>query len=307
VSPTEPLAAKTERRTAALELLACPSCRGRLTVERAEVRCECGLRFDVVGGIPVLVVRPSEVARRQAEWFDDEVDAEWEIERPHGAPALHRWLLEEKFRRAVEGIELREATVVAVCAGSGMDAELLARAGARVVAVDVSLGAAQRATERARRHGFELFAVVADAARLPFCDASVDVLFVHDGLHHLEDPFVGLAEMTRVARSAVSVSEPARARITALAARAGLALEREESGNRVGRLDAGAVGTELRRSGFQVVRSQRYGMYYGHEPGRLVRFLSRRGLFTAATAAFRLANAVGGRVGNKLAVVAVRS
>ena len=131
-------------------------------------------------------------------------------------------------------------------------------------------------------------------------------MFVHDGLHHLDDPLAGLAEMARVARSAVCVSEPARARITALAVRAGLALEREEAGNRVGRLDAEAVEAELRRKGFRILESRRYGMYYRHEPGRLVRLLSHRGFFTAATTSFRLANAVAGRFGNKLAVVAVR-
>ena len=270
------------------------------------MRCECGLCFEVEDGVPVLLVHPSQLARRQAEWFDEEVNVEWEIDRPHGAPALHRWLLEEKFRRAVEGIGLRGSTVASICAGSGMDAELLARAGAKVIAVDVSRGAARRATERARRHGFELHAVVADAEQLPFRNASVDVVFVHDGLHHLDDPLVGLAEMARVARSTVSVSEPARTRITALAARAGLALEREDSGNSVGRLDAHAVEDELRRGGFRIVRSGRYGMYYRHEPGRIVRLLSRRELFTAATASFRLANAVAGRFGNKLAIVAAR-
>ena len=152
------------------------------------------------------------------------------------------------------------------------------QAGAEVIALDVSLGALRRASERKRRHGFELFAVVGDAARLPFRDASVDVVFVHDGLHHLDDPLAGLAEMARVARSAVCVSEPARAWITAVAVRAGLALEREEAGNRVGRLDAEAVEAELRKEGFRILESQRYGMYYRHEPGRLVRLLSYRGL-----------------------------
>jgi SAM-dependent methyltransferase len=290
-----------------LELIACPACHGNLELRSTEARCRCGLRYDFQGGVPMLHVGRSELARRQADWFDEHADAEWEIERPRGAPALHRWLLEEKFRRAVEGVKLRGATVLTVCAGSGMDAEFLAHAGARVIALDVSLGAARRATERARRHGFELLAVVGDAARLPFRDASVDVVFVHDGLHHLDDPLVGLAEMARVARSAVCVSEPARALITAVAIRGGLALEREEAGNRVGRLDAQAVEAELRRKGFRIAESQRYGMYYRHEPGRLVRLLSHRGLFTASTVSFRLANAVAGRFGNKLAVVAVRS
>jgi ubiquinone/menaquinone biosynthesis C-methylase UbiE len=44
---------------------------------------------------------------------------------------------------------------------------------------------------------------VADAERLPFPDRSIDVVYVHDGLHHLARPEAGLAEMTRVARLAV--------------------------------------------------------------------------------------------------------
>jgi SAM-dependent methyltransferase len=307
VRPSVPLTEVASRPHAGLDLFACPICHGDLELGSTEARCRCGLRYEIQDGIPIFLVRPSEFARRQADWFDEHADAEWEIERPHGAPALHRWLLEEKFRRAVDGVELRDAMALAVCAGSGMDAELLARAGSNVIALDISTGAARRATERARRHGFELIAVVGDAASLPFRDASVDVVYVHDGLHHLDDPLAGLAEMARVARSAVCVSEPARAWITALAVRAGLALEREEAGNRVGRLDVEAVQTVLRDRGFSIRKSRRYLMYYRHEPGRLVRLLSHRGLFSTARVSFRLANAVTGRIGNKLAVVADRT
>ena len=49
-----------------------------------------------------------------------------------------------------------------------MEAEFLARRGARVILADISLGAVERALERARRFGFELAGVVADAERLPF-------------------------------------------------------------------------------------------------------------------------------------------
>lgn len=289
-----------------LELLACPACRSGLEVSSTRARCKCGCDYEVFDGVPVLLMNPSTHAQSQAEWFNYEADDEWEIERPRGGPALHRWLLEEKFRRSVVSIELEGATALAVCAGSGMDAGFLAEAGAEVIALDVSLGASRRAAERARRHHFDLVRVVGDAARLPFRDTSVDVVYVHDGLHHLEDPLGGLAEMARVARFAVCVSEPARAQITALAVRMAFALEHEEAGNPVGRLDPKAVEATLRDKGFHVVESRRYGMYYRHEPGRLVRLLSHRGLFTAATASFRLANAVAGRFGNKLAVVAVR-
>ncbi len=71
-----------------------------------------------------------EHARAQAAHFDAE-DDEFETERPRGTTPLYAWLIEEKFRRSIEGIGAYVAgcTALAVCAGSGMDAELLARAG----------------------------------------------------------------------------------------------------------------------------------------------------------------------------------
>lgn len=41
---------------------------------------------------------------RQAEFFDREVAAEFEVSRPHGSPRLYRWLLAQKFRRSVAGL-----------------------------------------------------------------------------------------------------------------------------------------------------------------------------------------------------------
>ncbi len=291
--------------------LTCPRCRGELglTIERAT--CPgCGTRYPVNDGIPVLVAESGdeELKRRQASFFDSEADGEFEISRPHGAPALYGWLLAEKFRRSVSalGSSLHGATALCVCAGSGMDAEFLARAGAHVTAADISLGAARRARERARRYGFEITPIVADVERLPFADSSIDVVYVHDGLHHLERPLDGLAEMARVARRAVCVTEPARAAVTGLAVRLGLALEHEEAGNRVARMSVEEVAAPLRARGFRVMRAERYAMYYRHEPGRAVRLLSAPGAFAVARAGFRAANLLVGAGGNKLVVVAVR-
>src|SRR5262245_14848504 len=248
-----------------------------------------------------------EHARLQAAHFD-EGDDEFETERPRGTTPLYAWLIEEKFRRSIEGIAalVPSCTALAVCGGSGMDAEFLARAGASVVSADISVGASRRARERAYRHELDLAAVVADAEALPFADASFDLVYVHDGLHHLEHPEAGLAEMTRVARRAVSVTEPARAAATRAAVRVGLALEREDAGNQVARLDPGEVSELLRGQGFDVVRAQRYGMLYRHHPGAPSRFLSRRRLFPLTVRAHRAANAVAGSLGNKLTVQAVR-
>jgi ubiquinone/menaquinone biosynthesis C-methylase UbiE len=187
-----------------------------------------------------------------------------------------------------------------------MDAEYLARAGARVISSDISLGAAMRTRERARRHGVQIISLVADVEHLPFADESVDLVFVHDGLHHLERPMDGLAEMARVARRWVSVTEPARAAVTALAVHAGLAKEREEAGNAVARLTTAEVATELARRQFRPILSQRYAMYYRHEPGAVFRALSSRGVFNLVQVAWQIANAVIGRFGNKMVVVAER-
>jgi ubiquinone/menaquinone biosynthesis C-methylase UbiE len=276
--------------------------------------CEtCEHEYPVVDGIPILLLDGATsletTKSRQVEFFDEEGTAEFEVTRPHGEPALYRWLLLEKFRRSVIGLEpmLAGSTALTVCGGSGMDAEFLARAGASVIVSDIALGAARRAQERARRYELPITAIVADVEHLPFPDRAIDIVYVHDGLHHLERPFAGLAEMARVASRAVSVSEPARASITALAIRLGIAGEYEEAGNRVERLTIDEIQRELRSRGFRVLHEERYGMFYRHEPGRPMRWLSHEALFPLVKVGFRIANGVVGRFGNKLTVQSVRA
>ncbi|MGE0544874.1 MAG: methyltransferase domain-containing protein [Dehalococcoidia bacterium] len=312
------------------QLLVCPACRAALRWSEMEARCDaCPHAFPVVDGIPVLLIDQSAAdhdelehlhghghghdhahdhKQQQAAWFDREEAAEFEIARPHGAPALYRFLLGEKFRRSVAALApiLPGATALTVCGGSGLDAEYLARAGARVIASDISLGAARRVQERARRYRLPIVPLVADVERLPFADRAVDLVYVHDGLHHLERPAAGLAEMARVAARAVSVTEPAKAAATALAVRLGLALEREEAGNRVARLTPAQVAAFFQRSGFRPLRAERYAMYYRHEPGALFAALSRPALFPLTRSGWQIANRAVGRWGNKLTVQAVR-
>lgn len=305
-----------------LDLLACPACGGPLEWAPDNACCRtCGRIYQVVEGIPVLLL--DEVAAsqdeleppgaggskdRQADFFDHEVEVEFEISRPHGTPEMYQWLLGEKFRRSVWGLAgmVRGATALTVCGGSGLDAEFLARAGARVISSDISLGAARRAKERARRYGLDVTPIVADVEHLPFGDASVDLVYVHDGLHHLENPLVGLAEMARVAGRAVSATEPARALATAVAVRFGLALEREEAGNRVARITLEEVTGELEARGFRIVHADRYAMYYRHQPGAVMRAISRPGIFPVAQGAVSGGQRPLGRWGNKLTVVAER-
>jgi SAM-dependent methyltransferase len=255
----------------------------------------------------MLVADAGRHKQRQAAFFDD-AEAEFEIERPAGTSRLYKSLLEEKFRRSVAAIRplVNGATALNVCGGSGMDAEFIARLGARVVVADISPGAARRARERARRHGFDLRVAVADAERLPFPDRSVDLVYVHDGLHHLANPLDGLIEMARVARVAVSVNEPAHAAATRLAVRLRLAESREEAGNEVARVDPDTIASTLEATGFAVVGNRRYAMVYRHKPGRVSAVLSVPPLFQITHGALGAFNAVLGGLGNKLTVQAVR-
>ncbi|MEA2653884.1 MAG: hypothetical protein QOI37_1111 [Chloroflexota bacterium] len=312
-------------------LLVCPACRGSLVLGDDRFTCQgCERTYPIDEGIPIFVDRDvfdhdeldhlighSDHAgdpgwdrhkAGQAAYFDRGAMAEFEIERPTGTAPFYRFLLLEKFRRAIRplGRRLDGWTALTVCGGSGMDAEFLARAGASVISSDISLGAAKRTRERGRRHGLAIASIVADVEHLPFPDRSIDLVYVHDGLHHLEDPGIGLSEMARVARRGISITEPARATLTGIAARFGFALLREESGNLVARLDARSVASQIERAGFSVIRSQRYAMYYRHQPGRIFALLSRPSVLVIAKRAWRAANVILGPVGNKLAVVAER-
>jgi SAM-dependent methyltransferase len=293
-----------------LRRLRCPACFGALGQGPDSLVCgDCEARYPISDGIPIVLPRDLDQQKlSQRAFFDEGTDDEWEIVRPFGAPALYRCLLEERFVRAIRGLESRlpGASALVVCGGSGMDAQFLARAGASVTTSDLSSGAARRACERARRFGFELVSVVADAERLPFRDRSFDLVYVHDGLHHLERPEAVLGEMARVASQIVVVTEPAEAAATRLAVRIGVALEREEAGNTVERLTLDRVSRTLSANGFRTVRSNRYAMFYRHEPGWLARALSTGPLLPVAVAALRTANAIAGPLGNKLVVQALR-
>jgi SAM-dependent methyltransferase/uncharacterized protein YbaR (Trm112 family) len=305
------------------ELLVCPLCRGPLALceEPPALSCSaCGVEYPVRSGIPIL--RPSGLQvgpaadtggsthkDQQVAYFDQDPDDDFGIVRPRGAPKLYSWLLKDKFRRSIVGLEelVPRSRALVVCGGSGLDAEFLVRAGAKVILSDISLGVVLQARERSRRFGLGFELIVADTEALPFRDAAVDLVYVHDGLHHLEQPAHGLVEMARVARHAVSVSEPAQSVATSAAARLGWAEDTEDAGNRVMRLKLDEITRGLRASGFRPIQPHRYAMFYRHWPGRAMRALSWPPVFPLAVGGMALANRLVGRYGNKLVVQALRS
>lgn len=246
---------------------------------------------------------------RQRQFYDEECDPEFEIARPHVCGRLYEYLIEHKFRSGLEalGLDIAGMSVLEVCCGSGMMAEKFARAGARVTGTDFSPAAIARARERARRYGFDATLLVADAENLAFADHSFDLVAVHDGLHHLDNPERAIQEMARVARRGVLILDPAQAAMTRLAIRIGITVEVEEAGNPVKRFDPKAVATILHTEGFERIVFRRTLMYYPHEPYRWFAWFDNPVLFLLFRAAFTSINLALGRWGNKLSLGATRS
>jgi len=247
----------------------------------------------------------------QIHFYREGIDPEEEISRPRCYPRPVQFLLDFKIHTAWQLLDGkaraprngREKALV-VCCGSGMEAEMVARSGRRVIALDLSLNAVCRARERARRYGFEFDLVVGDAEKLPFRSAAVDVVFVHDGLHHLPDAYQGVREMLRVARRAVVIAEPADAALTRLAIKLGISGRYEEAGNYVYRLRKDKLTEIFHECGLRQWSFRRNLIYYQPWTFRFYRLFERPPLFWLFRTGFYLSNLLLGRWGNSLRAVA---
>lgn len=291
--------------------LTCPDCRSTLNSTSVAFLCsQCGRRYAITDGVPIVSLATGDAEKRQqVSFYDTHADDLHETRRPWDRPSFHAWLLTEKFRLATAplrgGVEEPSSALV-VCGGSGLDAEFLSRFVPDVVTSDISLGASRRALERARARGTAYGVVVADAERLPFADGAADLVFVHDGLHHLANPLQAIREMARVARRAISITEPSVSAATKVAIRARIADETEEAGNVVRRLSLEEIENVVAGAGFYVVRATRYGMFYRDGRGVFTRVASQPLILPIARALVRLTMRLSAPIGNKLVLVATR-
>jgi len=180
-------------------------------------------------------------AAHQADYYDHKVlDPEFEINRPHGESRFYDFLMNFKFMRVTQLLRssLAGKKVLVICCGSGMDAEYLSQSGASVIALDISAGCLDRARKRANRYSLRYELIRGDAEALPFRDGAFDYGFVHDGLHHLNNPDTAVTELARVSLRGILITEPARAGITRLLVHLRMAQDYEDAGNFVARLDA---------------------------------------------------------------------
>lgn len=157
-------------------------------------------------------VRWSGVASSEDSELKDRVREHWDRE-PCGTRGLAsddplgRLREAEKFRYEVDAHipafarfdAARGLRVLEIGVGAGTDFVQWLRAGASAVGVDLSPNSLAEARTRVAAAGFEdVELVVADAERLPFADASFDVVYSYGVLHHSPDTRAAIREVHRV-------------------------------------------------------------------------------------------------------------
>ena len=160
--------------------------------------------------------------------------------------------------------------------GSGIAVQLFAEAGANVTAVDLTPWAVETTRKRMEAFGLEAHVQEADAERLPFEDASFDLVFSWGVIHHTTDMDAALGQLVRVLRpggqlvlmlyhrrSFFFLAYRGLARFLPVARRFGLHFEGARAGEREGLIARHFTRAEvvemLRARGLEQVRVQPYG------------------------------------------------
>ena len=126
----------------------------------------------------------------------DHYDAKWGIDFGE----LGQAQVLAKVRRALGGDPGRFERSLEIGAGTGYFTLNLLRAGVigHATCSDISPGMLETLAENARELGFDVRTRPADAERLPFEDASFDLVLGHAVLHHIPDLPRAFAEFARV-------------------------------------------------------------------------------------------------------------
>lgn len=189
-----------------------------LSVENARECTRCRRQFPSVAGLPDLRLRSDRYLDLDAERAKAE---RLHALEPHcDLPALaaayyamtddvvdHR---RERFLRHIASAEARgeallerlppQGTILEVGCGTGGLLAAAMRAGRSILGVDIAARWLVVARRRLTDLGYPANLIVAEAERLPWPEASFDIVVADSLLEHLDDPARGLAECRRVLR-----------------------------------------------------------------------------------------------------------
>ena len=142
------------------------------------------MTYDWRGEIPYPPGTPEHLAEVERRFLSEA----WFAQPPGASP----------FSGLIPFADLEGQCVLEVGCGTGVHAKLLAEAGARVAAVDLTPTAVELTAKRLALAGFEADVREADAEALPFPDASFDFVWSWGVVHHSEHTERVLAEIARV-------------------------------------------------------------------------------------------------------------
>lgn len=199
-------------RADALEVVRCPACRGALRLESgggpepaagAELRCGCGARYPVVGGVPRFVDgrEESDRARRRTRRA---FEVEWQVfgsaARIYGGTAEESMslLFEEIGQSGLSPQWVRGRRVLDAGCGHGRYVFGVAALGAEAWGLDLGFGIDVAA--RARPGGLDVCLVQGDLLRPPLAAGSFDLVISKGVLHCTPDPAGGVHALARLLR-----------------------------------------------------------------------------------------------------------
>jgi SAM-dependent methyltransferase len=149
-------------------------------------------------------------------WTEHPMTYDWRGEIPHeaGSPehlaeVERRFLRESWFAQSpseppysalIPFGELGGKDVLEVGSGTGVHARLLAEAGARLTAIDLTPTAVELTRRRLELHDLDAIVCEADAEELPFADGSFDFVWSWGVIHHPAHTERAIAEIARVLR-----------------------------------------------------------------------------------------------------------
>jgi SAM-dependent methyltransferase len=112
----------------------------------------------------------------------------------------HRYVAEPHIPEVVQFDRWAGRDVLEVGCGIGTDGVRFARAGARYAGVDASADAVALAQRRFALESLTAEVGVASATKLPYPDASFDLVYSHGVIHHIPETESAIAEFYRVLR-----------------------------------------------------------------------------------------------------------
>src|SRR5688572_5409739 len=183
-------------------LLVCPECRAPLAPGRPEGRCSgCGLPLDLAGPVLRLLPRGAGVPpeRRTLAAFERQWRAYGRLPRLFGkdAVAMAANLAGARMGARIDAAWYRGKRVLDAGCGHGRYLDAFAAMGARVVGIDAGRGPELSGR---RLDDPRVTLVQGSVLRLPFRDASFDLVFSDGVIHHTPDARAAFVELARVVR-----------------------------------------------------------------------------------------------------------